>query len=115
MARARRGRGEGGIYQRESDGLWVGTLSLGYDGSGQRRRKVIYGQTKKEVADRLHELRQSARTGRLPQAGKVTVGEFVRSWLDGIKPSGEPTTWAAYDGHHRNHIADGTGASGSRS
>jgi hypothetical protein len=43
MARARRGRGEGGVFQRESDGLWAGTVSLGYDGTGNRKRRVVYG------------------------------------------------------------------------
>jgi CubicO group peptidase (beta-lactamase class C family) len=34
MSRKRRGRGEHGIYQRESDGLWVASVSLGYDRTG---------------------------------------------------------------------------------
>ena len=104
MGRAKRGLGEGGVYQRESDGLWVGTLSLGYDGVGMRKRKTVYGQTKKEVLDKLRELQNSAATGRLAHAGNITVGAFIRTWLDGIKPSVEPTTWAAYDGHFRNHL-----------
>ena len=36
MARARRGRGEGSIYQRASDDQWVGTVSLGLDGNRAR-------------------------------------------------------------------------------
>jgi integrase len=104
MARAKRGRGEGGVYQRESDGLWVGTISLGYDGTGKRKRKVVYGQSKKEVLDKLRELQNSAASGRLPDGGNITVGGFIRTWLDGIKASVEPTTWAGYDGHFRNHL-----------
>jgi len=54
--RARRGRGEASIYQRESDGRWVGSLSLGHTGSGKRRRKVVYGDTKNAVAEELRKL-----------------------------------------------------------
>lgn len=104
MARAKRGRGEGGVYQRESDGLWVATLSLGYDGNGKRKRKVVYGQTKGEALDKLRDLQNSAASGRLPDAGNITLAEYLRVWLDGVKASVEPTTWATYDGHYRNHL-----------
>ena len=33
MTRKRRGRGEGGIYQR-TGGQWVGSLSMGYTAAG---------------------------------------------------------------------------------
>jgi integrase len=105
MPRAKRGRGEGGVYQRESDGLWVGTVSLGYDGKGKRKRKTVYGRSKKEALDKLRALQNSAASGRLPDAGSVTVGEFVATWLDGIKASVEPTTWARYDAQYRIYLA----------
>ena len=44
--RARRGRGEASIFQRESDGRWVASLSLGFDADGKRKRKTVYGSTK---------------------------------------------------------------------
>ena len=48
----RRGHGEGGIYHRESDGKWRASVDLGFV-NGKCRRKVIYGKTRKEVADKL--------------------------------------------------------------
>jgi hypothetical protein len=42
--------GEGGIYQRESDGKWCASVDLGLM-NGKRRRKVMYGETRKKVAD----------------------------------------------------------------
>jgi hypothetical protein len=39
----RRGHGEGAIYQRASDGKWVGSVNLGYE-NGKRKRKTIYGE-----------------------------------------------------------------------
>ena len=46
----RRGHGEGSIYQR-SDGLWCTVVDLGYV-NGKRKRKYIYGKTRKEVAEK---------------------------------------------------------------
>ena len=48
----RRGRGEGAVYRRASDGLWVGMLDLGVV-QGRRRRKTVYGQSEREVLQKL--------------------------------------------------------------
>jgi len=58
----RRGHGEGGIYQRESDGKWCASVDLGIV-NGKRKRKVIYGETRKEVADKLKALHRAQATG----------------------------------------------------
>ena len=53
----KRGNNEGSIYKRQ-DGRWAATVSLGYEG-GKRKRKTVYGKTRKGVAERLlfHETR----------------------------------------------------------
>jgi len=48
----RRGHGEGSIYQRSSDGLWVGSLNLGWV-DGKRKRKYVYGKTQADVREQL--------------------------------------------------------------
>ena len=111
MARARRGRHEGGCFQRSSDGLWVASKSCGTDPqTGKRVRLTAYGTTKGDALQRLDELKAAAKGGLLPRAGAVTVGEFARSWLDGREPDLEPTTHAQYAGHITNHILPGLGA-----
>ena len=45
MARKRRGRGEGSVFERD-DGLSVGSISLGLTETGNRYRKTICGPTK---------------------------------------------------------------------
>ena len=47
----RRGYGEGSIHQRP-DGRWCATIDLGVI-NGKRKRKYIYGKTRKEVVDKL--------------------------------------------------------------
>jgi integrase len=85
MARKRRGRGEGSIFQR-GDGLWTATVSLGYDGNGRRKRRTVYGETKKEVQDKLDALRGDVRAGNLPEAAKLTVGQLLDRWLESNRP-----------------------------
>jgi integrase len=85
MARRRRGRGEGGIYQRESDGRWVGTVSLGYAESGKRKRRTVYGDTKQEVMEKLDAIRGDARAGTLPGAGGLTVGQLLDRWQESVR------------------------------
>ena len=45
--------GEGSITRR-ADGRWMARVDLGWQ-DGKRRRKTLYGRTKREVQDRLRE------------------------------------------------------------
>src|SRR5947209_13277759 len=104
MARRRRGRGEGSIHQR-GDGLWVGSISLGYDEKGKRRRRAVYGASKSEVQQRLRELQNDASNGTLADAGRMTVGEFLNRWLENThRPKVQPTTYAGNEPRIRLHL-----------
>jgi integrase len=48
---AKRGQNEGSIFQRK-DGRWVALLNLGWV-DGKRARKSYYGETRREVQERL--------------------------------------------------------------
>lgn len=74
--RRRRGRGESSIYQR-ADGAWCASVSAGYDGHGKRRRRVVYGKTKREVQEKLRE----EHPGGFVEVTRLTVGEFLSTWL----------------------------------
>lgn len=74
MARSRRGRGEGSIFLHPN-GMWCATVSAGYDANGNRKRKSVYGDTKKEVQDKLRTLD--------PATIRATAGRMtVKAWLD---------------------------------
>lgn len=103
-SRKRRGRSEGSIYRRDSDGLWVGALSLGLDGHGKRRRKVVYGVTKKEVQDQLRDQQNRAADGRVPDAGKITLGQHLTIWLQAIKPTVANHTYLPYERHCNKYL-----------
>lgn len=76
----KRGTGEGSVFQR-GDGLWVGTLSLGFDQAGKRIRKIVYGNTQKEVNDKLDDLKQQRKHGAKSIVGKDTVAGYLARWL----------------------------------
>jgi hypothetical protein len=74
----RRGRGEGSIYQR-ADGLWCANASAGFYENGKRRRKTVYGKTKKEVQDKLRVLDPGTIKA---LGGKLTVKQWLETWLE---------------------------------
>jgi hypothetical protein len=49
----RRVRGKASIVQRESDDVWVGTVSFGYDKNCTRTRKTVCGNTNSEVGEKI--------------------------------------------------------------
>ena len=76
----RRGHGEGSIYQRASDGLWVGSLNLGWV-NGKRKRKYVYGKTFEEVRSELSKLGQQRDQGLTVATDRLTVAQFLERWL----------------------------------
>ena len=76
MPRMRRGHGEGSIYQ-QTDGRWTAALTL-----GNRKRKVFYGKTRKEVQEKLKQVLHEQQQGTLVTAPQQTVGQFLVDWLE---------------------------------
>lgn len=81
---ARRVKGEGSIYQRESDGRWVGVVDLGWVG-GKRVRKTVTGHTLKEVRPKFKELKDQIERGVL--SDEATVEQWLEHWLTEIAPT----------------------------
>jgi integrase len=95
--RKRRGRNEGAVYKR-ADGLWVATISIGYTEKGGRRRRTIYGRTKAEVQEKLRGLQNDASLGRISDAGKLTLSQYLARWLeDTARPRLQPKTHLRYE------------------
>lgn len=105
----RRGHGEGAIYQRESDGLWCTSVDLGMI-NGKRRRKVIYGKTRKEVAEKLKELHRDQAAGMTLNPEQQTVKEFLETWLEqSVKRQNRPRTYDKYKADVHHHIIPAIG------
>ena len=105
----RRGHGEGSIYQRESDGKWCISVNLGW-ADGKRKRKVIYGKTRKAVAEQLKVVLRDQQQGLPVAIERQTVGQFLDRWLvDVAKPSLRPKTYHSYAALVRLHLKPALG------
>lgn len=105
----RRGNNEGSIYQRASDGLWVGAISLGYDENGQLRRRTVYGKTKREAQEKMSKLMDDYRLGRNIEVNHMTVREHFEEWLREKARRVKQNTLNKYSRHTHNHIIPGLG------
>src|SRR6202012_2585901 len=100
-----RGRGEGAIYFVERRNEWCASASYGVDPeTGKRVRRTIYGRSKREVEQRLIDLRirpaEELARGRAP-----TVREFIQGWLEReVRPKLRSTTHKSYAGITTRHI-----------
>src|SRR5919205_824515 len=100
---ARRGHGEGSICQRK-DGRWTARVDLGYV-NGKRKRKQIYGKTRKEVAEALKVLLREQQQGVDIAVERQTVAQFLTRWLsDVVEPSTRPATYRVYAYLVRMHL-----------
>ena len=97
--------GVGSIYQRSSDGLWCGVISVA------GRQKRIYGKTSAEVGAKLAAARAELGKGRLPTTGRApSVADFLRMWLESsVKPRVRPLTYAGYRVNVEKHLIPALG------
>lgn len=101
---ARRGNGEGSIYFRKSDEKWVGSITL-----ENRKRKVFYGKTRKEVADKMKVALHEQQQGTLITAPQQTVEQFLTQWVEGHKQSVRIRTYERYESFIRLHVVPAIG------
>lgn len=91
----RRGQGEGSIFRRSDNGLWVGSLDLGWRGG--RIRRSFYGKTRREVQDKVQTAQQSMRQGLEPASERLTVDAYLRDWIEATRETVRPSTWRRYE------------------
>jgi integrase len=97
MAKSRRGRGEGSTEKLPS-GKWRAELSLGRDPTtGKRRRLRQTFDTKKEALTWQRSQQAARDKGQLADAGKMTTGEWLKTWLDAKQGKVEPNTYRYYE------------------
>jgi integrase len=101
----KRGNGEGSIYFRTLDEKWVGSITL-----ENRKRKVFYGKTRKEVQEKLKVALRDQQQGTLITAPKQTLAQFLFEWLENSqKQSVRPRTYERYEELVRLHIVPALG------
>ena len=99
----RRANGEGLIYQRASDGLWVG-MAFVYTTTGTMKRRPVYGHSFDEVRQKLDRLKGNSANGIAVPDRTTTVAEYLDHWLTQVKETKRATTWRGYESAVRLHI-----------
>lgn len=94
---AARGKGEGSVYKRASDGMWCTSIELPVGLDGKRRRKVICRKNKPDVVAELRKIQaELSKRGDLP-TNSITLAKWAAHWLDKIAPKEiKPRTLAGY-------------------
>src|SRR5690606_17965927 len=108
-AKRRRQKGEGGLYRRQSDGLWVGVVDLGWR-NGKRDRKTVSSKSFKTAQAKLNKIKkQLAEHGDLPTAER-TLEQWLNIWLEKIiKKRARPGTYRRYKEHAEFHFIPAAG------
>ena len=101
---ARRGHGEGSIYRRK-DGRWTAAITL-----DNHKRKTFYGETRKEVQDKLSAALHEQRQGTLATGPRQTLKAYLENWLEQVyRPSVKLSSYRQYRVVVEKHLIPGLG------
>lgn len=102
----KRANGEGSVRHR-SDGRWEVRWST--IERGRYTRHSAYAPKRQDALRLLRSALSSRDAGRVLRAGRETVGDFLRAWLDGAAPSVRPPTARRYREVIEGYIAPSIG------
>src|SRR6266702_2778040 len=97
MAQRRRQDGTGSVFQRKSDGRWLGVIQAGWNANGTRRKITVSAATEAECKRRLKAKQREIDAEGLPTAGvskRATVKSWAETWLDLEQHKLRPKSWA---------------------
>jgi hypothetical protein len=103
MTARRRGKGEGSIYRRASDGRWVAALIMD-DG----RRVVRRASSRKDAAAKLELLLKARADGQALAADRSTAA-FLTEWLAVVRNTVALGTFERYEQYIRVHAVPALG------
>ncbi|ABD09508.1 phage integrase [Frankia casuarinae] len=99
----------GSIYQRESDGMWVGAAYVLMP-DGTQRRRPVYGKTADIVREKLTKMQAQSDQGIPAEATGWTMERFLTYWLsDIVTPACKPRTVQGYEVIVRNYLIPAIG------
>lgn len=104
---AKKGNNGGSIY-KDKQGHWRGQVTLP-SADGKVKKKYFYGKTKKEVTDKVNELLNQLRTSTYIEPCKMTLYEWLCTWLETYNSDIRMTTKVNYETYVHRHIRDSIG------
>jgi len=109
MAKTKRANGEGSIGKiidkKTGKIKWRSIITLGHNVDGKLIRKQLYGNTQKEVKDKLAEYKENSSKGMLFSNEKLTFQEWFHTWLCEYRINDlSRSTKDRYNGIYNNYI-----------
>ncbi|CAN5193034.1 site-specific integrase [soil metagenome] len=93
---SRRGHHEGSIFQRQSDGLWVASITW-KDAAGKVHRPRRYRKTRVQARDALKELEREVERGVQVASKSPALAAYLEQWLTAsVEPSVRVKTYQGY-------------------
>lgn len=103
-------KGEGTVYKRASDGMWVCALDLGTDETGKRRRKTVTAKSKPDLIVKRRKLIRDIEDGISVTHSGMTVEAWLNKWhADIAKRRLKPRVWTGYGSQLKRHIIPAIG------
>ncbi|MBS1723102.1 MAG: site-specific integrase [Armatimonadetes bacterium] len=96
MGSKRGDKGRGSIYQRNSDGMWMAQVQVGYHPNGKPKYKQVGRKKHADALVALDEMIAAQRSGRSVDTKAVTVAAYLDQWLEGLDGKKEPATLRYY-------------------
>lgn len=91
----RRQYGSGSVYQRKSDGRWMGVIQAGWTEKGTRRVITVSAATEVEAKRKVERKRRELDGSGQPAAdARVTVKAWAEAWLEIHQRSARPKYYA---------------------
>lgn len=95
----RRQYGTGSVYQRASDGRWIGSIQAGWTERNTRRVITVSAKTEAEAKRRLRDKQREIEKNGFPEAGgHITVKAFAEQWIEHQATRLRPKTLEDYRG-----------------
>lgn len=103
-----RGHNEGSIYQRKSDGRWVAAITI--ETEKGKKRKPLYGKTRKEVAEKLRVAQHAQQQGTLITEKDQKLTVYLDYWLEKVQqPRVRVSSYVQRRSIVRNHLQPALG------
>ena len=103
-------QGNGTIRQRP-DGRWEARYVTGYHpGTGKQIRKSVYGDTQKEVRQRLNAIVKGLDEGTYKEPSKLTLGQWLDIWQKDYLSNLKASSLFSYQEHIRLRLQPALGA-----
>ena len=85
----KRGNGEGTIYYSEKLNKWVGQFTAGRKANGKLNRKSVYGNTRKEVKEKITKALAEIQTNTYIEKIDITLSDLASEIIEDKKKSNE--------------------------